>query len=702
MRPTRLNPYFRPLASLKGVGPRLDALFARLLGRGEGSMTCVIDLLLHRPSGLIDRSNQPLIMEAEPGAVVTLKVTVGAHRPPPPGNRRTPYRVDVFDDSGAMALVFFKSDRRWLENVLPVGAVRYVSGKIEIYQSLPQMPHPDHIVDEAGFAQLTLLEPVYPLTGGLGRKAVQRTIASALEAVRPLDEWQDAAWLRRRDWQTFDASLRAIHHPRALADLDLNAPALGRLAYDELLASQLALALMRTHMKKSAGVARIAKGRLRQQIISHLAYTLTGAQERAVREIVDDLASRQRMLRLLQGDVGAGKTIVAVLAMVEAAEAGGQAALMAPTDLLVRQHAATITPLCEAVGLTCAVLTGRDKGQKRAAIIERLAKGQIDILLGTHALFQSGVTFADLALAVIDEQHRFGVNQRLALSAKGLAPDLLVMTATPIPRSLVLSYFGDMDVSQLTEKPPHRQPITTRTVNATRIEDVVGRLGKAISAGAQAYWVCPLIEDSEALLLVSAEARYQALCRAFGKERVRLVHGRMDAREKDAAMDSFIQGKTKILVATTVIEVGVDVANATIMIIEHAERFGVAQLHQLRGRVGRSDQASSCILVYSHPLSETARARLAIMRETEDGFRIAEEDLRLRGEGEILGTRQSGAPDFRIADAGAHGPLLEAARRDAKYIIETDPGLTSARGAALRLLLYLFRLDDAVKLFKAG
>ncbi len=702
MRPSRLNPYFRSLASLKGVGPKLDKLFAKLLATDEGRAAQVIDLLLHRPGGVIDRRHRPSIMQAKRDTIVTLKVTVGGHRPPPRGVARTPYRVDVFDESGAMALVFFNADRKWLEAVLPIGSERYVSGRMDAYHGMPQMPHPDYIVDEAGLANLPALEPTYPLTAGLSRRVVQRTIGSALAAIESLDEWQDAAWLKQRAWPGFQACLEKIHRPQSPADVALDAPAIMRVAYDELLASQLALGLMRARMKRVTGRALCTDGHLRDTIVTALPYALTQAQRQAIDEIVSDLGKAERMLRLLQGDVGSGKTIVALLTMATAIEAGRQAALMAPTDLLARQHLRAIAPLCDTAGITCAVLTARETGQTRARILDDLAAGKIDILIGTHALFQAGVTFRDLAVAVIDEQHRFGVNQRLALSAKGMAPDLLVMTATPIPRSLVLSYFGDMDVSQLTEKPPGRQPIETRIVSAERLPDVIERVRGAIDKGAQAYWVCPLVEDSEELPLVSAEARHAVLKKALGAPRVGLLHGRMPAARKDAAMGAFINAETALVVATTVIEVGVDVPAATIMIIEHAERFGLAQLHQLRGRVGRGDKPSTCLLIYSPPLSETARARLAIMRESEDGFRIAQEDLRLRGEGEVLGTRQSGAPGFRIADLSHHEALLEAARRDARYIIETDPGLRSARGEALRQLLYLFRLDDAVKLLKAG
>ena len=489
--------------------------------------------------------------------------------------------------------------------------------------------------------------------------------------------------------------LTHAHHPESEADLALTAPHIARLAYDELLASQLALALMREHQRRSTGKARHGDGRLRARLLAALPFTLTASQTQALADIESDLAKPERMLRLLQGDVGSGKTVVALLAAANVIEAGGQAAFMAPTELLVRQHARTIQPLADAAGLRMAVLTGRERGKERDAIVAGLADGSIDLLVGTHALFQSGVEFRDLALVVVDEQHRFGVHQRLALTAKGGATDVLVMTATPIPRTLVLTYYGDMDVSRLSEKPAGRRPIDTRTIPLSRLDEVVERIRAAVAGGAKAYWVCPLVEESEVLDVAAAEERFKMLTVEFG-EIVGLVHGQMKAAARDAVMARFLAGEIQVLVATTVVEVGVDVADATIMVIEHAERFGLAQLHQLRGRVGRSDRPSVCLLLYKMPLGEVARERLRIMRETEDGFRIAEEDLRLRGGGEILGTRQSGLPGFRIASAEAHADLMEIARDDARLVVDKRPRSHDAarRGASRAALPVRARRGD--------
>ncbi|MEP5517066.1 MAG: ATP-dependent DNA helicase RecG [Bauldia litoralis] len=702
MRPPLLNPLFRPVSSLAGIGPKLAVTLRKLLGGPDpDGEPRAIDLLFHLPVAVIDRSRQPGIALSPEGAIVTLKVRIDRHQKPPRGNRRIPYRVFVHDETGELALTFFHANEPWLERMLPVGETRYVSGRMEWFNGRPSMVHPDHMVSEADFGDLPLIEPVYPMTAGLARKTLLKAVGDALDGLPDLPEWLDSRLVAERHWSTFGAALRAAHHPTAVADIEPHSPALARLAYDELLASQLALALMRAHQRRSAGKARKGDGGLRAKILDALPFTLTGSQQTALAEIDADLAQPERMLRLLQGDVGSGKTVVALLSAATTIEAGAQAAIMAPTELLVRQHARTIAPLAEAAGIRLAVLTGRERARDRAEVVAGLADGSIGLLVGTHALFQSGVEFRDLGLVVVDEQHRFGVHQRLALTAKGEATDVLVMTATPIPRTLVLTYYGDMDVSRLTEKPAGRRPIETRAIPLTRLDEVVERVRAATEDGAKAYWVCPLVEESEVLDVAAVEERYATLTAALGSG-IGLVHGRMSAADRDVEMAKFVSGETKVLVATTVVEVGVDVSDATIMVIEHAERFGLAQLHQLRGRVGRSDRPSVCLLLYKGPLGPVATDRLRIMRESEDGFVIAEEDLRLRGGGEVLGTRQSGTPGFRIADLDHHADLMEAARDDARLIVDQDANLGSERGAALRLLLYVFGRDDAVRLLRAG
>jgi ATP-dependent DNA helicase RecG len=698
MRPLLLNPLFASLTSLPGVGPRLEKLYARLLDR-EGPR--VIDLLFHLPSGTIDRRARPKLRDVQPGQVVTVAVTIDKHRPSPPHRSRAPYRVYAHDDTGDITLTYFNARRDYLDTLLPVGEMRYVSGIAEFYDGMLQMVHPDRVVDEAGFAALPLVEPVYPLTEGLALGNVRRAMDAALTRLPDLAEWQDETWVSRERFPTFADALRHLHRPAEPHDIAPESLAWTRLAFDELLAGQLALALVRAHMRRQAGRGSASEGRLRARILKALPYALTHSQQRAVDDIINDLALPQRMLRLLQGDVGSGKTVVALIAAAAVIEAGRQAAFMVPTEILARQHLKTIAPLAEAAGIRVAILTGRERGSARKEILDRLILGDIDLLLGTHALFQEDVAFHDLALVIVDEQHRFGVHQRLALTQKGEAVDVLVLTATPIPRTLVLTYFGDMDVSELHEKPPGRQPIDTRTIPLSRLEEVEDAVGRALAAGNRAYWVCPLVEESEKTDLAAAEARFEELRRKFGKA-VDLVHGRMKGPDKDAAMARFAAGETQLLVATTVIEVGVDVPEATVMVIEHAERFGLAQLHQLRGRIGRSSSHSTCLLLYKTPLGETAKARLATLRETEDGFRIAEEDLRLRGEGDLLGTRQSGLPGFRVARPEFHGKYLGAARDDAALVLTRDPSLTTERGQALRHLLYLFGKDEAIKLIRAG
>jgi ATP-dependent DNA helicase RecG len=699
MRPDILNPLFGSVTTLPGIGPKLAVTLRKLIGVSETSDDPrVVDLLFHLPVGIVDRSRQPGIALSPEGAIVTLKVRVDRHQKPPRGNRRIPWRVYCHDDTGEIALTFFHAHGDYLEKVLPVGETRFVSGRVEWFNGRPAMVHPDYIVEEDGFASLPLIEPIYPMTAGLARKTLARALDGALALIPDLPEWLDGPLKAERRWPGFAEALRHAHHPQSDADLAATTPHIARLAYDELLASQLALALMRRHQRKSAGKARRGDGRLREKIVTSLPFTLTGSQSAALADIEADLGRSERMLRLLQGDVGSGKTIVALLAAANVIEAGAQAAIMAPTELLIRQHDRTVAPLAEAAGIRIAVLTGREKGRERETILAGLADGSIDLLLGTHALFQEGVDFCDLALVVVDEQHRFGVHQRLALTAKGGATDVLVMTATPIPRTLVLTYYGDMDVSRLTEKPAGRRPIETRAVPLERLGEIVDRIR---ASGAKAYWVCPLVEESEELDVAAAEERHAALIAELGPV-VGLVHGRMKPADRDREMARLVAGEIRGLVATTVSEVGVDVSDATIMVIEHAERFGLAQLHQLRGRVGRSDLPSSCLLLYKSPLGAVARDRLTVMRDTDDGFRIAEEDLRLRGGGEILGTRQSGTPGFRIARPEEHADLMEVARDDARLVVETDPDLRGPRGSALRLMLYLFGRDEAIRLLRAG
>ncbi|HVY56472.1 MAG TPA: ATP-dependent DNA helicase RecG [Xanthobacteraceae bacterium] len=699
MRPSLLNPFFALLTTLPGVGPKVERLYRRLLGRDDTPR--VVDLLFHLPTGTVDRRARPLLRDVVPGSVATVAVTIDRHRPPPPGRARVPYVVYASDETGDLRLTFFNARQDYLEKLLPVGERRYVSGTAALYDGMLQMVHPDRVVSEAELDKLPPVEPVYPLTEGLGINQVRRAMDAALARVPQLPEWQDQAWLARAGFAAFGDSLRALHRPAEPTDVAPEGPAWSRLAYDELLAGQLALALLRAQQRRQAGRPSAGDGRLRAKIIAALPYSLTPSQSRALAEIAEDLGRPQRMLRLLQGDVGAGKTVVALLAAATVVEAGRQAALMAPTEILARQHLKTIAPLAHAAGLRVAILTGRERGRERSHTLDQLAAGEIDLLVGTHALFQDEVEFRDLALAIVDEQHRFGVHQRLALARKGEAVDVLVMTATPIPRTLVLTYFGDMDVSELREKPAGRQPVDTRTVPLGRLDEVIAAVGRALDEGRRVYWVCPLVEESETSDLAAAEDRFQALQQHFGAH-VDLVHGRMKGPDKDRAMQRFATGDTRLLVATTVIEVGVDVPEATVMVIEHAERFGLSQLHQLRGRIGRGRERSTCLLLYRTPLGETAKARLAVMRDTEDGFRIAEEDLKLRGEGDVLGTRQSGMPGFRIARIEVHSKLLQAARDDAALVLARDPTLESPRGEALRHLLYLFERDEAIRLIRAG
>lgn len=683
MRPEILNPLFAETTVLKGVGPALAKPLDRL------GLARVVDVAFHLPTGYVDRLPRTELMASDAGRMITITLTPREYRS---SAGRGPTRVQATDVHGNyVSLVFFGGNSGWAKKLLPIGEAKRVSGRLDQYGQDLQIVHPELAEpDEA----LPEREPIYPLSEGLNSRKLGALAAQAVGRAPDLPEWIEPGLKARREWPNWHESLVRIHADPA------DAKARERLAYDEVFANQLAMTLVRADTRKRKGRALHGDGRLRGML--DLPYTLTGAQSRTVAEIEGDLAQTAPMLRLLQGDVGSGKTLVAAMAMLIAVEAGAQAAMLAPTEILARQHYETLRKLLGNLPINVGVLTGRDKGRVREATLMGLASGEIDILVGTHAIFQDAVGYRDLALVVVDEQHRFGVAQRMTLQAKGIAPPhLLAMTATPIPRTLTLAQYGEMDVSRLDEMPPGRQPIETRVISEDRLDDVVGALGRHLSDGGQAYWVCPLVEESEKSDLAAAEMRAEVLRARFG-DKVALVHGRMKPAEKDAVMAEFSAARTSVLVATTVIEVGVDVPNATLIVIEHADRFGLAQLHQLRGRVGRGTGRSICLLMRGSSLSETSRARLALMRETNDGFRIAEEDLRLRGAGELLGTKQSGEMAFRLATPDMMADLLQCAHDDARLLIDRDGGLEGPRGQAARTALYLFDRDAGVALLRSG
>ena len=687
MRPDILNPLFAEVEALKGVGPGLAKPLARL------GLHRAIDLLFHLPTGWIDRKAVAVLDDGDAGAHVTVTVTATEYRFG--RSPRAPARVVAQDGAGnAVALVFFGGGSGYARKLLPLGEPRAVSGKLERYDQWLQIVHPEVMTPDEALA-LPPREALYPLSEGLTAKRLQVLVAQALARAPDLPEWIEPSLLARQGWTGWRAALARLHADPA------DAKARERLAYDELFANQLALSLVRASSRRRRGEALQGDGRLRERLA--LPYQPTGAQRRAISEVEGDLAQPYPMVRLLQGDVGAGKTLVALMALLVAVEAGAQGALLAPTEILARQHYATIGRMLAGTSVNLAILTGRDKGRGREGTLMGLADGSIDILVGTHAIFQEGVRYRRLGLAVVDEQHRFGVAQRMLLTQKAeRPPHLLAMTATPIPRTLTLSHYGEMEVSRLDEMPPGRQPIETRVISDERLGEMVEGIGRHLGSGGQAYWVCPLVEESETSDLAAAEDRAATLRARFG-DRVGLVHGRMKPPEKDAVMAAFQRGDVGVLVATTVIEVGVDVPNATLMVVEHADRFGLAQLHQLRGRVGRGEARSVCVLLRSGGvLGETARARLALLRETNDGFRIAEEDLRLRGSGEILGTRQSGEAAFRLASPEHTAALIDTATQDARLLIDRDGGLEGARGQAARTCLYLFERDAAVGLIRSG
>ena len=694
MRPSELFHLFGDLNNLSGIGPKTVINLKNL------SIEKPRDFLFNLPFSVLDRLPVSSIRGVPASKIVTVEVLVKAHKIG--RSRASAHRVTVQDTEVSFQLVFFNARKEYLESLLPVGERRIISGKLEFYDNIPQIVHPHHVKKINEEKAIVRFEPVYPLTSGVSQKLMFGTINGLLEKLPKLGEWIDHELLKIKGWPSWQDALKSAHCPVSADGASNTNPARLRLAFDELFSHQLSLSIARNKIKRSKGKANISTGILQTKVLNNLPFKFTEDQKLSIRDILDDLKKPERMNRLLQGDVGSGKTIVAFIGLIAAVEAGGQGAIMAPTEILARQHFETLLPLAEKAGISLSLLTGRDKGNSRRSKLADIKEGRANVIIGTHALFQADVVFQDLRFAVVDEQHRFGVNQRLELGKKGSVVDLLIMTATPIPRSLALAQYGDMDISIIKQKPPGRKPINTALISDVRIDEVVDKLKKSIAKGAQAYWVCPLIEESEVLHYTAAERRFEQLRAKLGEGVVELVHGKMSSETKDKIMDRFVSGNTKLLVATTVIEVGVNVPSANIMVVENAEKFGLAQLHQLRGRVGRGSNQSTCLLLYKEPLNISSRKRLSILRETEDGFKISEVDLNLRGSGDAIGTAQSGLPKFRMANIDIIEMLMETAHQQARYLLAKDPNLETPQGKAARNLLWLMDQDKSIRLITVG
>lgn len=689
-----------PLDSLGGVNVARSRLLAKIAGGAR-----VMDLLFCLPESVVDRRLRPSLAQLRADTIATVSGTVMDVRAPAPRTRQ-PWRATLSDNTGVLEIAFFSP---WQAKQAVTGAQLAVSGKVERFGERLCMTSPDYLLPARQIERIPLLDPVWPLTAGLFAGQVRQAMTAALALLPPnLPEWHDPALITQRNWPDFTTALTWMHRPDSIPDSQSGAHwqaartrAQARLACDELLADQLAMRIAQRASRSRPGRSLQGNGELQKQALAAFGHPLTPGQTHVLRQIEADMATPHRMSRLLQGDVGAGKTLVALLAMLRAVEAGAQAAIMAPTEILARQHAATFTRLSP---VPVAFLCSSVKGKARKQALADMADGTARLIVGTHALVQDSVTFADLGLAVVDEQHRFGVDQRLTLVEKGHNADMLVMTATPIPRTLLLTQFGDMQVSRLEGKPSGRKPIRTSLHGLSGMDNILAAIARALQAGAQIFWVCPLVSESEALDIAAAEARQAVLVDRFG-DLVGLAHGRQDTNAREQALQDFASGKTRILVATTVIEVGVDVPSATVMVIEHAERFGLAQLHQLRGRVGRGSKASYCLMLHEDGLGQTARRRLTCLRETEDGFLIADEDFRLRGGGEATGRRQSGLPEYRMAPEVLVDLLLDTAHAEAERILP-DAGAKAAGPyrlpASARLLLTLFGKTDAARIFSGG
>lgn len=693
-RPEILFPLFGQLTQFTGIGPKIAINLSKL------NINSPRDLLFTLPHSLLIRNKIETVLDAINNDIIIIEIIVDEHLENQQKNR--PYKINVSDAKASFQLVFFHARKNWLWDLFPIGEKVLISGKLEYFDGKAQITHPDYVFKPGNEEQIPTLEPIYSLSAGVTQKTLSKATRQALNLLPMINEWISPSIINKFAWPTWVNALKDAHEPKSINHITFDSPNRLRLAYDEMLAHQLTLAIARENYRKSKGIKNIGNKSLSKKVMEFIPFELTNAQKRVIEEIRNDMSQPFRMNRLLQGDVGSGKTLIAFLCMVTAIEAGGQAVIMAPTEILTKQHEDTLKPLAEKAGIVLESLSGRDKGKERKSKIEAIAAGKIQIIVGTHAVFQESIKYNDLRLAIIDEQHRFGVRQRMDLGNKGDAVDILIMTATPIPRSLALTNYGDMELSEVDEKPIGRKPINTVMVSSSRILEVIDRLKVAIETGNQIYWVCPLVEESEFLELTSAEDRANNLSKVLGKNNIGLVHGKMSGEEKDRVMSDFVDNKIKILVATTVIEVGVDVPNATIIVIEHSERFGLSQLHQLRGRVGRGADASTCLMIYEPPLGKTAKKRLEAIRETNDGFKIANVDLKLRGAGDVLGVSQSGLPKFRMADIETQSHLMEMAKDEARLIMTNDPSLNSQQGKALRNLLYIMGADEYIKLLSVG
>ena len=685
MRPKILYKLFSNLETIKGIGPKNAKLIERLCGK------YLLDLILHRPIAYIDRRNSPKIKDLSNNSIVTLILKVDSHTPS--FNKRMPYKITCSDETGQLNIVYFNLRGPYLKKMFPLGSKKVVSGKVEEFNGIFQMTHPQHIADESNLDSVKKIECVYPLTAGISSKIIQKSINSSLAIIDDLPEWIPNDYLQKNNWTSWKKSIYEMHNPNELKE-DKEDIYLNRLVFDELLSQQLTVRLIKNKISKLKGNTIKPNGSLLESLKNHLSFELTDDQNQAIKEISKDQSSPNKMLRLIQGDVGSGKTVVALHGMIQCAENSKKSILMAPTEILAEQHYNTIKLFADKLKLSCALITASNKKNHNY---------ESDILIGTHALFQDKVSIDNIGLIVIDEQHRFGVHQRILLNEKaGNECDILLMTATPIPRTLELASYGDMDITKIMQKPKNRKPIITKSINLNKIESLKEALIKKLKQREKIYWVCPLVDESDKIDLQSVNQRVLDIQKYYKDFNVEMVHGQMKQEEKNKIMDNFKNFKTQILVATSVIEVGIDDPDATVIIIENSERFGLSQLHQLRGRVGRGTKQSTCILLFDGTLTDNAKKRINVMKETNDGFKIAEEDLSIRGAGEILGTRQSGLPNFRLTNLNVHKSLMLQAREMAIKIVEKDPELSSDQGKSLRLLLHLFNNQVAIDYLKSG
>ena len=683
------NFFFNPVSKVKGIGPKIKKLF------NEKKIDTNIDLIFNFPYGLIDRTHCPKLNNLEVGKISTIFVKVRKHNFP--RIRRLPNTVQCFDETGEINIVFFNSRENYIKEILPINSEVIISGKVNFYKNKYQITNPDYVTSINNEEKVTKIMPTYASLKGISNKTINKIYENIIKEIPDVPEWHRDHIIKNNKWFSFKDSLIQLHNPKKIEDLDKNSLTYERISFDEIFSNLLIFAQIKKKIATIYKKPKLFSSDQKLKLIKNLPFTLTKDQETIIKEIDDSLKSDKKMIRLLQGDVGSGKTIISIITGLNVVAAGYQVALMCPTEILATQHLNLIRSLTKGQDINVEILSSGINKKRQIEIKKELVEGKINFLIGTHSLFQETVSFSNLGLIIIDEQHKFGVRQRINLSDKGgVNCDVLLMSATPIPRTLILSTYGDMDISTLKEKPFKKTTIVKNIISEKKIPDLINLIKKKIESDQQIYWICPLIEESTKVNLTPVLERFKYITKFF-PENVAVMHGNLKNDEKNIVMKNFLEKKFSILISTTVVEVGVDNPNANTIIIENSERFGLAQLHQLRGRVGRGIENGECILVYSKSISENGKKRLKILKESNDGFYISEQDLKLRGFGDIIGYKQSGQKDFIVADPMFHSHLFELAKQETDFYTQANLPIEK-----FNVLLKFFKKDKILNIIDSG